>query len=792
MRPQATTGCGIFLLSGAALAYEVILVRLMAMTRFHHLAFMVLSLALLAYGISGVVLACLRKRLLRAFRAWFCLFAVLFAMGTVLCFQVSQHIPVRPDQWLWSPFEAFYLVLLYLVLSLPFLAAACGVGLAYCSTQVAAGFVYRADLLGAAAGSLGGLAALWLPEAYGLWVPWCAGMASAALILLPDRKRFAAALLLLLLMGVGIHPRQAVRLTPSSDKPLAIALSAEGACTVADSFSPLGRITITCNRVAPFRQAPGLSLAFTGTVDAQWGAFIDGETFVPLPPYTGKPGALAYLDFVPEALAYQLVARPQVLILEAPALGHLARAVRHHAAGVTVVAANPRWKTLAGRKDLARLQKYFTSPGVRLAIGAPRGALRTDNRRYTLIIAGAPVDSTLAADHLHTVEAFAEALARLQPGGFLAVSGPSDLPPRAGLRLLTTAAEALRRSGVDHPASRIIFIRSLRTVHLIMKNAPLNAEEIAKVRTFCNTLRFDPVWFPGIRKEEANRWNRIATSLFHDSARQLLGPAADAFYHRYKFDVAPLFDDCPYFACRVKPAAMAELFSLRGSGALGLFSYAEPVLAVTLAQAVLACLLAVWLPLRRFRPPKQKIRQGLIYFMLGAGFMLIEIALMEKMALFLNEPVLAVGITLAAFLAMAGLGGGLSTRLTRCGCRTLQRAGFTAVLVSGVVAVYLLVLPRLLHIWLGQPLGVRMALALVIVSPLALAMGLPFPLAVAALKNTAPESVPWAWGLNGCGALIGPVAGMALAVFCGISTVLCVAVVCYAAVFAATRIRVAT
>jgi hypothetical protein len=788
MRPQFITGCGIFLLSGAALAYEVILVRLMAMTRFHHLAFMVLSLVLLAYGISGVVLAYLRTRLLRAFRAWFCLLAVLFAVGAVLCFQVSQHIPLRPDQWLWSPFEALYLVLLYLVLSLPFLAAACGVGLAYCSTKTSAGFVYRADLLGAATGSLGGLAALWLPEAYGLWVPWCAGLAAAALIQLPDRKRLGAALLLLLLMGVGFHPRQAVRLEPSPDKPLSVALGADGASTLADSFSPLGRITITRNRVAPFRQAPGLSLAFSGAVDAQWGAFIDGETFAPLPPYATTSDVLAYLDFLPEALAFQLLSRPQVLVLEGPAFDHLARALRHNAAGVHVVAVNPRWRTLAGRKDLARLEKYFTSPGVKLTVGAPRGILRTDDRFYSLIILTAPAGSALAADHLHTVQAIAEALARLQPGGFLAVSGPSDLPPRSGLRLLTTAAEALRRSGVIDPASHIIFIRSLRTVHLLIKNIPLNAEEIARVRTFCSELRFDPVWFPGILATEANRWNRLDTPLFHDSARQLLGPAPDGFQQRYKFDVSPLFDDRPYFSCRVKPAAMMELFSLRGSGGLGLFSYAEPVLAATLAQALLACLLAVWLPLRRFRPAGKQTRQGLIYVMLGAGFMLVEMAVMEKMAVFLNEPVLAVGLTLAVFLAMAGLGGGLSTRLSSSGARALQHAGLAAVLVSGAVAVYLLALPRILEALLGQPLVVRMALAPVFVSPLALAMGLPFPLAVTALKYTTTESVPWAWGLNGCGALIGPVAGMALAVFCGISTVLAAAAVCYAVVFAATRI----
>ena len=124
MKIASPAALPIFLLSGAALAYEVILVRLLAMTRFHHLAFMVLSLALLAYGVSGVLLAYHHNRLTGAFRGWFSVFATLFAVGAVLCFQLSQRIAVRPDQWLWSPSETLSLVLLYLVLSLPFLAAA--------------------------------------------------------------------------------------------------------------------------------------------------------------------------------------------------------------------------------------------------------------------------------------------------------------------------------------------------------------------------------------------------------------------------------------------------------------------------------------------------------------------------------------------------------------------------------------------------------------------------------------------------------------------------------------------
>jgi hypothetical protein len=790
MKSFPPTGVCIFLLSAGALSYEVILVRLLSMTRFHHLAFMVLSLALLAYGASGVLLAYQRGRLLRSFRIWFSIFAALFAMGTVACFQLSQRIPVFPGQWLWSPFEAVFLVAFYLVLSLPIFGAACAVGLAYCALENDAGHVYRADLLGAAAGSLAALAVLWLPEAEGLWLPWTAGLAAAALMALPVNKGLALLFSLPALLGPVLNPAPAVRLILSADKPLSIALSAEGSRKMADVFTPLGRITVIRNTLAPYRHAPGLSLAFGGLVGRQWGAFVDGGACEPLIPAAQPVDSLAYLDYLPEALPFRLLSRPRVLLLDAPAMTHLARAVARGADAVDVVVSNPGWRILFEEPAMAPIGQYFSSPRVHLVTGAPRGYLSAGNERFDLIVIGPPGPSALIADHLHTVEAFRDALARLGPGGMLSISGPSDLPPRAGLRLLSTAAAALKMAGRTDPAACIAFIRSLRSVNLIVKNEPLTAAEIAAIRTFCSRRRFDPVWFPQVHAGEANQWNRLDQPRFYEGAVRLLGSDAGHFLARYKFDVSPVFDDRPYFSRFLKPATLAELLKLRGSGALGLLSLAEPVLAVTLVQALLLSLLVVWLPLRRFRVRASGCGWGMIYLMLGTGFMLTEYAVIEKMSLFLNQPVLAVAVVLAAFLALAGLGGGISSRCLKTN-RPLRLAGIAALLAAGIICVYALALPPVLSNLITAPMAARMALTLLAVTPLALVMGFPFPLAVSALKVKQAQSVPWAWGLNGCGSLIGPVLGIALAVYGGVTVVMLAAALCYAIAFAAASISAA-
>jgi hypothetical protein len=144
---------------------------------------------------------------------------------------------------------------------------------------------------------------------------------------------------------------------------------------------------------------------------------------------------------------------------------------------------------------------------------------------------------------------------------------------------------------------------------------------------------------------------------------------------------------------------------------------------------------------------------------------------------------LAVGVTLAAFLALAGLGGGRARRLKHGGANPLKGAALAAVGVAGILVLYLAGLSWILNALIGLPLAARMALSLVLISPLAFVMGLPFPLALSDLKQKNDHAVPWAWGLNGCGALIGPVAGMVLAVYGGVTVALAAAALCYALVF---------
>ncbi|MDP7342901.1 MAG: SAM-dependent methyltransferase, partial [Alphaproteobacteria bacterium] len=168
-------------------------------------------------------------------------------------------------------------------------------------------------------------------------------------------------------------------------------------------------------------------------------------------------------------------------------------------------------------------------------------------------------------------------------------------------------------------------------------------------------------------------------------------------------------------------------------------------------------------------------RRLVIYFLaLGLGFMFIEMAFIQRFVLFLGHPLYAIAVVLAAFLVFAGLGSGYGERLAqRLGAR-LPRLGGVAAIAAAIAAlagIYIGVLPVLLNALLALPEGARIALAVLLIAPLAFLMGMPFPLGLARLGRQAPGLIPWAWGINGCASVLSAVLATVLAVHIGFTAV---------------------
>jgi hypothetical protein len=210
------------------------------------------------------------------------------------------------------------------------------------------------------------------------------------------------------------------------------------------------------------------------------------------------------------------------------------------------------------------------------------------------------------------------------------------------------------------------------------------------------------------------------------------------------------------------------------------------VLTATLAQAVIASVLLILLPLwlyqRRRSVKKTRIRRTSVlayFFILGLAFLFIEIAFIQKLLLFLHHPLYAIAVVLSSFLVFSGLGSAWSGRATADshGNRLLGRA-VTGILVLGTT--YLLLLDPLLAQLAMLPDTLRILLSVALIAPLAFCMGMPFPLGLRRLADHAPDLIPWAWSINGCASVISAVLATLLAIHAGFTVVIATALALYA------------
>src|SRR5438132_1195042 len=352
------------LLSAGALAYEVLLTRLFSIVQWHHYAYMVISIALLGYGASGAFLALVGDGLRRHLGAAFAAGAALFAVSAVTSFAVAERLPFNALAVIWEPRQLLFLPILYTLFALPFFGAATCIGLALAAFPERVGRIYRYDLIGAAAGAIGLMLALFVlfPDT-ALRLVALLGLRAAALgISLREsgaiRKGRAAACSAAAIAACAALPPSWTALHLSEYKGLSQALLVPGAKVLAEDSSPLGLLTVVSSPTIPLRHAPGLSLSNATEPPAQLGVFTDGDGLTAITAFDGRREPLDYLDATPTALPYHLLRKPDVLILGAGGGADVLLALLHDA---QPVAALERRGTSEPGRHLALIRSWNTA-----------------------------------------------------------------------------------------------------------------------------------------------------------------------------------------------------------------------------------------------------------------------------------------------------------------------------------------------------------------------------------------------------------------------------------------------
>jgi hypothetical protein len=258
-------------------------------------------------------------------------------------------------------------------------------------------------------------------------------------------------------------------------------------------------------------------------------------------------------------------------------------------------------------------------------------------------------------------------------------------------------------------------------------------------------------------------------------------------YHNYPFKISPATDNEPFFNHHTRWSALdwsafKDIFSQKRMGRMALEDkpIAEVSLLVLLAQVLVISALFIVLPLWRFSSSGLKVKSvfpSLVYFSgLGCGFILIEIVMLHQFGLLLGEPVYTFAIVLAALLLFTGLGSYVSGKYFK---NTVHLIRNSILLLSVLLLTSSFLLMPLLQRAIALPTAGRIGLSLLLIFPLGILLGIPFPAGITMLKNQAPSLIPWAWGVNGFFTVIGAVIALILSMMVGFQAVLWIATAIY-------------
>jgi hypothetical protein len=788
----------IALVSAAALAFEILLMRLFSIIQWHHFSYMIIGLALLGYGYSGTIVAIFQQYMIRHFRVIYLSCLYLFAISTVASFLWAQSLPFNAEMILWDYRQALYLAVLFLVLSLPFFFAATAICLAFIYYRDQVPRIYAWDLAGAGVGSVAIIGLLFLVFAENALV--ILGLTGLLALLVASvetklRKVIVFRLGLLSFMTALVVILTHVDLQLSPYKSLVQALRVNGTSVVSQASSPYGLISVIESSQVPFRYAPGQSLASTAEPLPQLGLFTDGDNMTVITAAAEDRAQLSYLDQVSSALPYHLDKPRSVLIVGAGGGTDILQALYHQTPDIDAVELNPQLIDVVGNRYAGFNGNLFHRPGVDVFSGDVRGYLATAAKKYDLIqlplIDAFNASSSglyaLNEDYMYTVDALDQYLRHLNEGGYLVVTRWVKIPPRDTLKLFATAVDALHAGGVEDIAARLVLVRSWQTSTLLIKNGKVTEQELASVRAFSSERSFD-IDFAAGRELTERRYNRLAADWFRDGTAAIISAGRNQFINDYKFDLLPATDNRPYFHQFAKWSSMPELLSLRDRGGMSLIEWGYVVLVLTLVVAGILSVILITLPLL-FLPRQEKNQQQgvsrtrvILYFLsIGIAFLFMEIAFMQKFILFLHQPLYSFAVTLSVFLVFAGLGSLLSPKLVK----KYNEQLILTVAVSGIVAIstsYVLFLDDLFALLSALPLLVRIGITALLVAPLAFFMGMPFPLALSSLAENAKSMIPWAWGINGCASVISASLATLLAIQHGFNLVILTAVLLYAGI----------
>lgn len=778
-----TVYLGTFLIAFTTLALEVTLSRLLSVITWYHLAFFAISTAMLGMT-AGATTVYLRP-------GWFSKEKLNDSIARA-CLGYSLVIPfslvilsITPLNSARTVMSLFTLMLATMACALPFYCSGIAVTAVLTKSQLPIGKLYASDLIGASLGSLFVLGGLEIFDAPSL-ILLCSALGAlaglsfvwrspSARLRRLNRRVFVILVLVALLNSATLY----------GIRPLVVKGRVESVEDyLLEKWNSFSRIVVHKGEQAAPQYWGASPVAPEGKQVLQYWMDIDGSAGTTLRRFSSVDD-IDYLRFDVTNIVYYLRPQGGACIIGVGGGRDIQSAILFGHERITGIDVNPifidllqnRFREFAGIAD---------REGVTLVVDEARSFLSRTKESYSVIqmtlidtwaATGAGAFS-LSENALHTVEAWQIFLDRLADDGIFTISrwhSRTNLGETG--RTVSLAVASLLEAGVTDPSRHIAMVTTDRISTLLLSKQPFSEQDIAELKRVSSDLQYSLDILPGEPPS-----NEVLRSIV--AADSL--PALSLAIADQPLNYEPPTDENPYFFNMLRLNHLSPIFDADPGVVYGNLR-ATLNLVGLIVCLLLSALVTIVLPLSAKTrsaqsEPTTVLWSGAIYFsLIGAGFMFVEIALIQRLSVFLSHPVYALGILLFTIIASTGVGSFLSERLP------LTRSPWVFVypaLTSLAIVVIRFVLPLVLSSMITSAMLNKVIASILVIFPLGVLMGFFFPTGMRLVSSVSATETPWYWALNGIFGVLCSALAVFFSIYLSVSLNFYLAAVCYAALLA--------
>ena len=502
---NALNGCSVFLISAAVIVFQIGLMRSLAITKYHHFSYLVISIALLGFGASGTFLTFASPSMRKNFPFWSGLFIFLLFFSIPASYQLAEKIPLDIQYLLYSGKQVFLLICYIFLLFIPFFFAGAIIGLSLVHFMEDIPFLYGLNLFGSGAGGICSIIALsyiqpfFFPQyvaamvflALLLWLASFKGYFRGRLLSLTVLLIVSSSGLLFLFFSRGIDVKIDQYKTFAHLERLALQ---SGAKRVLTKYGVRGRIDVY--ESDQLHQTLFAGLQADVLPPKQLALLVDGEQAGTIFRVTDV-SETEILDFTPQSLAYRLIKRPKVLLLGEVGGVNVWLAKRFGEAKITVVQGNRQLNGILMNELSGLSGGVFVMPDTEVVTQDPRVYVGRCREKFDIVhivtaegFAATGGLQSLHEDYLLTKEGIAKCIGILSDRGIITLTRGIQSPPRDSLKIFGLFAAALEDAGITDPKQNLLLARNYLAANTMLSKQPIDRAVINNFAYCCQSRFF--------------------------------------------------------------------------------------------------------------------------------------------------------------------------------------------------------------------------------------------------------------------------------------------------------------